>query len=597
MSKKTAKLLALVLAVLLLVSMAACTQSKGEENTTETAKTTNTTSEAPEATQESEEVSYLNTDSEMPIINEGFEIPLSIGIAQGTTLGDAENIWFWEYVRKEMNIQIEVEQNMEFDQYLSLRFASGDMPDMFSGSRGSFGPNTLVLYGSQEKQLIDLQPLMTEELMPNFTSYIAEKQHVLKAWTAPDGGVYSFGLSMKTSNGLAGAVSRWWFVNTSLLDDTGLEMPKTLDDFTAALKAMKGLSDDIVPLGGSSLQANPGIILLMALGYSTTESWGLMPSFRDGEVVIPAGDRERFGEYLTLMNEYYNEGLIEQDFFTLDRDTVNARMSDNKYGYFLSAPFVSLPDTWDEWWAQAPLTSEFSDTPIWTTTSVIGEDGVTCTYVGTGTAVITSNCEYTDVAARFVDWFYKPLNYTLSIYGPMTDDVDEMGYGLTEGWTMDPDTKTISYGGRDSSESYPYQCQHVFGIHAGQGPGEADYRDNGLQVMAGYYDSVYDVPNRTVGDLDLTNGNDQIRYAAEEMQIPYITASYPSLLYFSAEESAKISEYSALISDYVKQETAKFVTGLRPLSELDAYFDELDQMGFQEWQKYYIDYYNDNYGQ
>ncbi len=43
--------------------------------------------------------------------------------------------------------------------------------------------------------------------------------------------------------------------------------------------------------------------------------------------------------------------------------------------------------------------------------------------------------------------------------------------------------------------------------------------------------------------------------------------------------------------EYAEQESAKFITGARPLSELDAYFDEIERLGAKEFVKYYEDYY------
>jgi hypothetical protein len=36
---------------------------------------------------------------------------------------------------------------------------------------------------------------------------------------------------------------------------------------------------------------------------------------------------------------------------------------------------------------------------------------------------------------------------------------------------------------------------------------------------------------------------------------------------------------------------AKFITGARPLDEFDNYLQELDKLGFQEYQQYYVDAY------
>ena len=158
---------------------------------------------------------------------------------------------------------------------------------------------------------------------------------------------------------------------------------------------------------------------------------------------------------------------------------------------------------------------------------------------------------------------------------------------------MNPETKAYVYVETgDSAQNYPYMKAHVFGIHAGQGLGNGTYYAVANQVLAGIENDVttLDVP------LDITVANDHSRLAVMDQCLPYIQSMYPLITFFSADDTQAISDYQTLISDYVKQETAKFITGLRPLSEIDDYFAELDAMGFQEWQKYYIDYYNNYLG-
>ena len=64
-------------------------------------------------------------------------------------------------------------------------------------------------------------------------------------------------------------------------------------------------------------------------------------------------------------------------------------------------------------------------------------------------------------------------------------------------------------------------------------------------------------------------------------------------MFFDAEVNERIIELQSLLNAYAESETAKFVTGARPLTEeeLDAYFAELDELGYQEYLGYYRDYY------
>jgi hypothetical protein len=52
-----------------------------------------------------------------------------------------------------------------------------------------------------------------------------------------------------------------------------------------------------------------------------------------------------------------------------------------------------------------------------------------------------------------------------------------------------------------------------------------------------------------------------------------------------------LTDLGTVINDYVEIQFAQFVTGARPLSELPRFFDELDRLNFQEYLRYFVDYY------
>lgn len=66
-------------------------------------------------------------------------------------------------------------------------------------------------------------------------------------------------------------------------------------------------------------------------------------------------------------------------------------------------------------------------------------------------------------------------------------------------------------------------------------------------------------------------------------------------MFFDSETNARVIELQSLINAYAESESAKFVTGARPLTEeeLDQYFAGLDELGYQEYLGYYRDYYAD----
>ena len=65
-----------------------------------------------------------------------------------------------------------------------------------------------------------------------------------------------------------------------------------------------------------------------------------------------------------------------------------------------------------------------------------------------------------------------------------------------------------------------------------------------------------------------------------------------TLLYFFDEDTNdRLIELEALLTPYIESETAKFITGARPLAEFEDYLQEMQNLGAEEYVKYYADSY------
>ena len=72
----------------------------------------------------------------------------------------------------------------------------------------------------------------------------------------------------------------------------------------------------------------------------------------------------------------------------------------------------------------------------------------------------------------------------------------------------------------------------------------------------------------------------------------YLTDEFtPTVCYFDEDTTLRVEELKSLINEHASHEIAKFVIGERDLSELDAYFGELEKLGADEYVQYYADYY------
>ena len=120
------------------------------------------------------------------------------------------------------------------------------------------------------------------------------------------------------------------------------------------LCSWKGLTE-----GGGSKAFNPFYYILNAYGFLGQSSTnGEKITMREGKPVIPANDPV-FKEALATMKTYYEEGLISQDYFTLDSVSVNGMLAEGKLGTYGQKVGYTMAnyDDFSHWIAVKPLTS------------------------------------------------------------------------------------------------------------------------------------------------------------------------------------------------------------------------------------------------
>ena len=130
----------------------------------------------------------------------------------------------------------------------------------------------------------------------------------------------------------------------------------------------------------------------------------------------------------------------------------------------------------------------------------------------------------------------------------------------------------------------PYRQQKIM---IATGVGFGDYRDffGATAAIAGVnYRRVW-----TPDSLDFRH-----YWSVVKSQKPYYVSPYPGNVFFPSNVVNRMTDLGSVINSYVESESAKFVTGVRALTdaELKIYFDNLDALGYQEYLKYYVDYYN-----
>ena len=208
---------------------------------------------------------------------------------------------------------------------LNLMLASGEIPDIVGSSRlkdfvNQYGP---------EGAFIPLNDLIDEHA-PNLKAYFDERPNVRSALTAADGNMYYIPYLPD------GKYGRAYWIRTDWLDKLGLEVPQTVEEYEAALRAFKtqdpngnGLADEVPYFA----RQWPELIRLVTLWDGRSSGSDTYHDFYvdEGTLAHPyAGEGYREG--IKNLARWYEEGLIDAEIFTRGSSSRDYLLSENLGG-------------------------------------------------------------------------------------------------------------------------------------------------------------------------------------------------------------------------------------------------------------------------
>lgn len=207
-------------------------------------------------------------------------------------------------------------------QAFNLMMASGEYPDVIEAVWPSLpgGPDEYLSGG----QIIPLNDYL-EEHAPNFYAILQENPEWEKQIMTDDGTIYGFpffrgGDDNPASHFYGPVIRKDW------LDNLGLEIPETIDEWDTVLRAFK--NDDPTGTGSEVIPFLPTVSSNMFIS-----AWGITNGFYQVDNEVRYGPiQPEFKEYLTVMNEWYEEGLIDQEYVTTDADLTDNKVTQHQLG-------------------------------------------------------------------------------------------------------------------------------------------------------------------------------------------------------------------------------------------------------------------------
>ncbi|MEG0767834.1 MAG: extracellular solute-binding protein, partial [Clostridia bacterium] len=252
---------------------------------------------------------------------------LFVGLQEPAINTTNHDILAWSEAQKQTGIQIEFVHGG--GENLNLMIASNDLtdaiyqfwPDFSGGAQGALDNGTII----------PLPKEMLAKAAPHYWAYLHAWPELIKMMTTDNGTHFQVGGVMtweqEESLGATPVLQRAPFyeswmgliLRTDLLEKTGLSVPVTVDDWTQVLRAFKAM-DIASPMSATVSNLKTSNAFAGAFGIAH----GL---YQDAEGIAHYGPMEEgYQTYLTLLHQWYTEGLLDADYAALDGNMARAKL-------------------------------------------------------------------------------------------------------------------------------------------------------------------------------------------------------------------------------------------------------------------------------
>ena len=482
-------------------------------------------------------------------------------------LADFNDSYFFKWYEELTNVHIDfiVPAAGSEAEAFQLLFASDSMPDMVY----SYPNQTTYSYrAGQDKAIEDGYFIDIAEYLdyaPNYLSWLANNDDLRKASYSDTGKLYGMwgvwsGMDSEHTYADYGLAIRQDF-----LDKVGMEVPTTYSEWEAVLTAFKDELGIQAPLYTSKFGIDQGE---MMAGYDTAPYWYQ----RDGVIQYGPMD-DGYRDYLVMMHDWYEKGLLDPDFATRSSSGVTADndmiLNDKvgaltDYGTRLGDTYVSRGATNTDFnLVGAPQPTKDPDDPTYVEPAY--RDNTYTMMVSGVCNSVSADSENIELAVRWLDGFYAEEIALNANYG--TEEYE----GTV--WHNDDTTST----GRIIDYDYRYS--------------NPDGKSSGM-ILVEY--SAKNPPVRYEGMQ--VECSPQVKKDGYEIWKLYEPVNaVPTRITPTSEEGTEFASLYTDIETYVQECNVKFIMGQMSLDDYDSYRDTLTQMGIDrciELRQAALDRYN-----
>ena len=553
----------MTLILCLSIILSGCAGKKADESKTVTQQTT--------TQQTTKDDSIVTAPGQFPVVKEKITIKAFAGLSPYTEDLQTNEFTKWYEEKTNVNvdwIQVPHAQRLE---KLNVLMAGGDYPDVLMNS--AITEAQVTLYGEQGifvplNDYIEKHGYFIKEMFK-------ESPYVIDRITYNDGNIYS--LPQVVDNYHVSACQKMW-IYKPWLDKLGLQMPTTTEEFRQVLKAFKTKD----PNGNGKADEIPLAGVAKAPWQSWIDGFLIQPFiYHDFTNYLEKTDnkirfvayQEEWREALKYIHSLYEEGLIAPESFTQDGNQLK-QMGENPDVPILGA----VPAMWYGVFTATPGESgrylEYVAVPPLKGPTGLQQTMVIAPQVNPHT-LVTKNCKHPEVIVRWIDWFYSAEGNISGWQGiegkgwvkAKPGDIGAAGAAakFTNGWDAGLNLR-VPYG----------KIQNI-----------------AWENTATQYNSKGFLESKTISGVDLEKSNDYRLMKSTDLYNPYKKKELIPPLKMTSDQSAIIAANSVNISNYIRENAAKFITGKLDLNaDWSNYVKGFESLKVDEYVKIYQDVYN-----
>ena len=559
------KILALVLALVLALGLlAGC--SGGGDGKTETQATPAPAANDSSSTTGSTGHTQANSDAAASLANEPGEEEVPVEVTYplvddgstftcwwpndlaGSGIIDYNDTPIFQYLEKKTGVHLEFQNpaRENVGESYNLMLVSNDYTDMI---RQIYLYHTRGFDDAVDSEII-LNQLDYMQYTPNLRARLLEKPEVIIQALTDSGYLAGFPMIMSEATPWVNGM----MIRKDWVDKLGLNIdvskPMTMDTLETVLDAFKGIETVTGPL----YMNNHGFTGLER-GYNMVSDFGTdgFSSFMQKDGKVYAGIlTEDYKAYLTKMVDWFAKGYISPDFVNQGSYISIGNMSGRLNGEFgVSFDCFVYLDGQNTVGRETDPDYTFAPIPF-----PLQSEGATVhtlpghRLVWQGALGIFTQCWNVELACRFWDYCYSEEGMLYCNFGELgvTREDDENGVPHLSEW-----------------------AKHNEEMEGGMN----------LNQLENYY-MLLDGPFYRLGYREYDALSDYELTCGDAWCIGDDAYTMPDNITLSAEEGTKQANLMSDINTYVVENQVLFITGQKPLSEFDAFINQVKSMGIEE---------------